>query len=114
MKAHQWIDRLKVTKSLPSDYAAAKILGVSQSSVVKMRTRDSTLDEDTSIKLADLIGIEPAIVLADQAMERAKNGAARRAWEAVAEFIAMKEKTPELVEAGGFELWRKRRDSNPR
>ncbi len=114
MKAHEWIDRLKVEKALQSDYAAAKMLGLTTAAVSKIRTSDSTLGEDTAVRLAENLGIEPAFVLADQAMERAKNGAARRAWEAVAEFIALKEKTPELVEAGGFELWRKRRDSNPR
>ena len=41
------------------------------------------MDEDTALKVANALTIDPAIVLTDQAMERAKNTEARSAWNAV-------------------------------
>lgn len=85
MKAYEWIDRLKVKKQLPSDYAAAKILGLSQPSVIKMRARhDATLSDDTAIKVAELLGVDPAGVLIDQLAERTKSGPARSTLERMA------------------------------
>ncbi len=84
MKAYEWIDRLKVAKHLPSDYAAAKLLGVSQPTVITMRTRKSTLSEENAFKVAELLGINPAGVVLDQAAERAKSPAVRSALSAEA------------------------------
>lgn len=73
MKAYEWIDRLKVEKKLPSDYAAAKMLGLSQPSVMKMRARaDATLSDESAVKLAELLGVNPAAVILDQIAERSK------------------------------------------
>lgn len=73
MKAYEWIDRLKVEKHLPSDYAAAKALGITQSSVIKMRARNSTLDEETAARIASLLGVNPAGIIIDQVAERTKS-----------------------------------------
>lgn len=83
MKAADWIDRVRLVKGLPSDYSAAHVLGLTRSAVSKYRSRESTLDEATSVKVAHQLGIDPAIVLTDQAMERAKDQEARGAWAAV-------------------------------
>ena len=73
MKASQWIDRVKVAKNLTSDYSAAKVLGLSQSSVITMRARKSTMDDDTAAKVAEALGMNPAGVILDQAAERVKS-----------------------------------------
>ena len=86
MKAGNWIDRIKSEKDLPSDYAAAKALGLSRFTVSGYRQRpDATLDENIALKVAQVLEINPALVLADQAMERAKNEDARSAWSAILE-----------------------------
>lgn len=86
MKAANWIDRVKAAKGLTSDYAAAKALEITTSTVSwYRRVADKTLDEDTAVKVAHALEINPALVLADQAMERAKNEEARSAWGAVME-----------------------------
>ena len=85
MKATDWIDRVKTAKGWESDYRAAKELGLSRSSVSGYKSKTPTLDEDTSIKVAHALEINPALVLADQAMERAKNEEAKTAWGAVLE-----------------------------
>lgn len=83
MKAAQWIDRVKVAKGWESDYRVAKELGITQSAVSKHRKRESTLDEDTALKIAQALQLDPVLILADQAMERAKDAEARSAWSAI-------------------------------
>lgn len=85
MRAELWIDRVKSAKGLPSDYAAAAILGMTRSSVSKYRSKTPTFDEEASIKVAHVLGINPAIILADQAMERAKDAEAKSAWFSILE-----------------------------
>lgn len=72
MKAAEWIDRVKKTRGIESDYAAAKLIGVTTAAVSQYRTRRSTMDEVTSINVAQALGIAPAGVILDQAAERVK------------------------------------------
>ena len=86
MKAGQWIDRVKAYKGLPSDYAAADVLGLSRFTVSGYRKRpNATLDEKIAVKVAHVLNIQPAVVLADQAMELSKDEEAKTAWGAVLE-----------------------------
>jgi hypothetical protein len=80
MKAGNWIDKVKASKGLPSDYAVAKILGLSRFTVSGYRQRpDATLDEDIAIKVANVLGERPEAVVLDQVAERAKDPAIRAA-----------------------------------
>lgn len=81
MKAADWIDRVKASKGLSSDYSAAKQLGVTTSTISwYRRVANKTLDEETAIKVAHALEINPSVILADQSMERARNDEARTAW----------------------------------
>lgn len=80
MKAADWIDRVKSTHGWESDYRVAKELGLSRATVSSYRSRTPTLDEDSAVKVAHALGIDPVLILADQALERAKNEEARSAW----------------------------------
>jgi transcriptional regulator with XRE-family HTH domain len=81
MKAAVWIDRVKSVKGWDSDYRAAKELGMTRGGMSQIRTGDSaTLSDETIIKVAAALDIDPIVVLADQAMERAKNEAVKSAW----------------------------------
>jgi transcriptional regulator with XRE-family HTH domain len=73
MKAAAWIDRVKVARGWESDYRAAQELGVARATVSKYRSRDSTLDEDTAVRVAAALGQPAEIILIDQAAERSKN-----------------------------------------
>ena len=79
MKAAFWIDRVKSSCSLKSDYGVAKRLGIGRATVSRYRSADSTLDEDTAIKVASALGERPEAVLLDQYAERTKNPAVRSA-----------------------------------
>lgn len=74
MKAGNWIDQVKARKGLPSDYAAAKAIGLSRFTVSGYRQRpDATLDEESATKVAQALGIDPAGIIIDQVAERAKS-----------------------------------------
>lgn len=72
MKASEWIDRVKKTTGIDSDYGAAKALGVSRTTISTYRSRPSTLDEDVAIKVANVLGEKPEAILLDQFAERVK------------------------------------------
>ncbi|MCZ2495742.1 helix-turn-helix domain-containing protein [Xylophilus sp. Kf1] len=80
MKAADWIDRLKTVKGWDSDYRVAKELGISRTTISNYRGRQSTLDEDMAVLIAELLGIELMEILLDQAGERAKSAKARKAF----------------------------------
>lgn len=82
MKASGWIDRLKAKRGWESDYRAAKELGIARATVSKYRgNAESTMDEDTAVRVAAALGTEPEIILLDQVIERSKNDEAKTALE---------------------------------
>lgn len=84
MKASEWIDRAKLARGWETDYRAGKELGFSKNTISNFRTgRAATMDEDSALKVAQALQLDPALVLADQAMERARTEPARSAWAAV-------------------------------
>lgn len=77
MKAYEWIDRVKTERELTSDYAAAKALGLSKQAISHYRRNESTLDENASVSVAEILGIAPAGVILDQMAERVKSASVR-------------------------------------
>lgn len=74
MKAENWIDHVKAKKGLQSDYAAAKMLGLSRNAISNYRSGlRTTLDEETAAKVANALGMNPAGIIIDQLAERAKS-----------------------------------------
>jgi transcriptional regulator with XRE-family HTH domain len=72
MKTLDFIERLKAAYNLPSDYAAAKKLGISKQQVSKIRNNGSTLDDKSAFELAHLLDLDPAYVVACMNLERAE------------------------------------------
>jgi len=79
MKAFEWVDRVKKHHGIESDYAAAKLLGLTKSTISIYRSRGSTLDENASISVASALGLPPAGVVLDQTAERTKTPEVRSA-----------------------------------
>jgi transcriptional regulator with XRE-family HTH domain len=84
MKASEWIDRVKAVKHWDSDYRVAKELGFSRNTIAMYRTKTPTMDEDTSIKVAAALGMNPAGIIVDQVAERSKLPEVRAALSKVA------------------------------
>lgn len=85
MKAADWIDRVKSARGWDSDYRAAKELGITRGAMSQIRTGDSvTLREETALKVAELLQVDPAAVIIDQVAERSKDQGLRTALQQVA------------------------------
>lgn len=89
MKAFEWIDRIKTERGIQTDYAVAKLLGVKQSNITVYRKRESTMDEDASINVANILGIPVLAVVLDQTAERAKSPEIRDALFAEAKRVCI-------------------------
>jgi hypothetical protein len=60
-------------------YATPIFISLLKASV--LRTRESTLSEESALHVGKLLGINPTIVLIDQVCERAKSEESKHAWQ---------------------------------
>lgn len=75
----QWLDAAKEKHSL-SDYALAPKLGITRSQMSRYRNGADYLSDDAAMKLAELLEIDPAQIIASAHAERAKSEPARAFW----------------------------------
>lgn len=74
MKAADWIDKVKAARGWESDYRVAKELGFSRNTIGNFRAgRNQSMDEETAVKVAQALGVDPAAVIIDQVAERSKD-----------------------------------------
>lgn len=81
------VSRLDVAKQwneIPSDYALAKRMGVTQSALINYRKGKTLPDEKTIAELCKLTGDDPHYMAARVQAERSKTKEARTLWESVA------------------------------
>lgn len=95
MKAEQWIDRVKAVKGIDSDYGVAKLLNLSRQAISKYRSVNPTMNEETSIKVAEALGLQPAQVLLDQIAEATKDKALQTTLFNVSRRLSILCKVPE-------------------
>jgi hypothetical protein len=77
----QYLDALKARFDLPSDYAAAKYLGVTRAAVSRYRSGHGVFDEKVAIRVAELLSLDPLEVIAACKAESAPDLHIRRVWE---------------------------------
>lgn len=98
MKAAEWIDRAKVAQGWPSDYRAAKELGLTRQAVSTYRSKPAaTLDDVTAYRLAQVLHMDPAAIVLDQTAERTKSEEVRAALLAAASRLCILCKVPASV-----------------
>lgn len=81
----EFLDDIKANNNGASDYAIAKMLGVTRSCVSFYRTGRSCFDDSTSIKVANLLNIDPSIVVSAVHAERAKSVQEKAVWKGIYE-----------------------------
>lgn len=84
----EYLDAVKARLDLPSDYAAAKVLGVTRAAISSYRVGRSHFDDEMCVRVAEILGISAGEVMAAMQAERAKSPVARAAWEGVWEKFA--------------------------
>lgn len=84
MDSRQWLDQVREARGLASDYAVAKLLGVTVGRVSSYRTGRTEFDEDMAARVGQALGVHPAHVLATVRMGVARTDQARGVWESIA------------------------------
>jgi hypothetical protein len=80
-----FLDAIKARHGVPSDYALAKTLGVTHQMVSGYRAGRVFLGDSTAIKVAELLELDAAVILAAVHCERAKKPDEKAAWSAMLE-----------------------------
>lgn len=72
-----------------SDYAVAKALGITRASVSRYRNGHGGFDDETALKVARVLDIDPAAVAAASHAERAKTPEVRQMWASIFDRFAI-------------------------
>ena len=90
MKSYEWIVKVKEFKKLPSDNSAANLIGITRSAVSHHKIGTClSLNDEQCLKVAELLEIEPIVVIADQRAAGAKSDSMKAVWEKVKNSIVM-------------------------
>lgn len=68
-------------------YRIGKMLDITQSNISKYKNGTRFFDDETAIKVAELLGVNPEIVLADIHAERAKIRKTKEVWQGIAKAL---------------------------
>lgn len=79
------LDALKQHQGGVSDYAIAKTLGVTRGAVSIWRNGKGYFDDSTAIRVAELLKIDPAIIIASVHAERSKSEKEKAVWREILE-----------------------------
>ena len=81
----EFLDALKAKTGAASDYALAPKLGCTRAAISNYRNGRSYFDDETCLRAASILEIEPFIVLAAVHAERAKTEPEKAAWKSMFE-----------------------------
>jgi DNA-binding XRE family transcriptional regulator len=85
LNTNEYLDAVKAKLSIPSDYALAKVLGLSHQSIPQFRTGKSAMGIETCMKVGEFLDIDGHAVYAQGQMERAKKPEIAEFWMTVSE-----------------------------
>lgn len=80
---NHFLDQVKKSHGLTSDYQLAKHLGITQAAVTRYRKKQSTMDNYIALKVAETLSVDPMEIIATANMERTKDQVERDAWKTV-------------------------------
>lgn len=78
----------KVRLGVTSDYALAKALELTRSGVSRLQSGSTTFDDDTAMRVAAILEVNPAQVIAAAHAERARDPKLKTVWEGIAAKVA--------------------------
>ena len=84
----EYLDAVKARRDLPSDYAAAKLLGVTRAAVSRYRLGQGYFEDIVALRVAEILEIDPMEVIAAVNIERARTESDRRTWTVFLEKIS--------------------------
>lgn len=84
----EYLNAVKARRDLPSDYAAAKLLGVTRAAVSRYRLGQGYFEDIVALRVAEILEIDPMEVIAAVNLERARTESDRLTWTAFLEKIS--------------------------
>ena len=84
-----YLKQVKRRLGVESDYALAQHLGVTRQAISGMQSGKTTLGDETAMKIAAILELHPALVLADAHAEREKNPEIQAVWRGLVEKISL-------------------------
>jgi hypothetical protein len=89
MKTVEYLDAVKKKLGISSDYALQAPLGVKKQSVSNYRNGRSGFDSRVAMRVAQILGLEPLVVIADMEIERAATPEVEDFWKQIARKVAL-------------------------
>lgn len=80
-----FLSDLKAAYNLTTDGQLHRLLGVSRASISRLQSGKDYFGDENAIKVANLLKIDPAFVLASVHFERAKKDAEKAVWKGIIE-----------------------------
>lgn len=80
----EFLNAVKAKHHLPSDGRLAVMLGLTRASISRFQQGKDFLGDETAMKVADLLDIDPAFVVACVHAERAKRPEEKALWSSIA------------------------------
>jgi len=81
------LDRIKSQYRLPSDYAIAKLLGLTKGAIYNYRKNRSNFDDGAAYRAANLVKINPVELVASLHKERASCDDEYQVWSKIAKEV---------------------------
>ncbi|WP_343741796.1 helix-turn-helix domain-containing protein [Herbaspirillum huttiense] len=88
MNTIDYLESVKRKLSLPSDYALAKVLGLTRGAVSAFQLGKASLGDETAVKVAEILNVPAGKILVDMHMERSKAPEVKAAWAALMASVA--------------------------
>jgi plasmid maintenance system antidote protein VapI len=83
MKSAVYLCALKLHTGIESDNGIARLLGVSRSYIGLVKQEKTGFSNEMALKIASILGVHPAIIFADLAIDRANSAEERLVWREI-------------------------------
>jgi DNA-binding XRE family transcriptional regulator len=81
----EYLAEVKAARGLASDYALAKLLNLSHTTIIQYRNGRSAIGIETAMRMGEVLGIDGHAIYADGQIERAKNAEIMNFWKSISE-----------------------------
>lgn len=88
MQTRNYIELTKKKLKIESDYALAKVLGVSRAAIGKYLTGERVMDDYTAAKIAQVLDLPEIKIIAEANQEREKDAKKKSFWKKLAKETA--------------------------
>lgn len=85
MNTIQLLDAIRERRNLPSDYATAAALGLTRAQISRYRQGKEAMGDEVAQRAAALLGLDPAVVVAQMHAQRASDPQTRSLWIGIAD-----------------------------